>query len=325
MGVYDNFKVANYPDALLSPELYARHVSRLWSGEVVDGLTVTPGTGLQVILAAGNGFIRYGSANVASARLFSLVDTFALAIPTPDGSNPRIDLVVIYIDNDEDLPVTDPPTSANLDGLGVVKAKIVSGTANASPVAPNGAAIQSSVGASNQYIIAAQVRTDAGVSVIASNKITDVRDMASVSAVRLASTESTDVQNGTSLTANTWTDAIPNKSFTVGSEDSTIEIDVSGSMQILSSSSTFGSSRLVIDSSGSPQATQNIKYGGGPITSSIGCNPITGGSKVSVGSLSAGTHTVKLQVLCGATGSMYLRASSQPNQEFMTTTVVESK
>jgi hypothetical protein len=175
MGAFDNFKLANYPDALLSPELYARPISRLFTGEVIDGLTVTPGTGLQVILASGNALIRYGAAKVASARIMSLVDDFPLAIPTPDGSNPRIDLVVVYIDMVVALPVTVPPTSANLDGLGVAKAIIVSGTPNASPVAPNSAAIQSAVGASNPYIVVSSVRTDNGVSVIAGNKITDVR------------------------------------------------------------------------------------------------------------------------------------------------------
>ncbi|TFC63702.1 hypothetical protein E3O62_02425 [Cryobacterium sp. TMT2-15-1] len=172
--MFNDFKVANYSKALLSPELYARHLSRLFSGDVADGLTVTPGTGLQVVLAPGNAMVRYGSANVASARLVSLVASFNLAIGTADVSNPRIDLVVVYIDNAVSLP-TGVPTTANLDGLGVAKAKIVPGTAAASPVAANATAIQASVGSGNPYTVVAQVRVDAGVSVIASNKITDVR------------------------------------------------------------------------------------------------------------------------------------------------------
>lgn len=172
--MYNDFKVANYSKALLSPELYARHLSRLFTGDVADGLTVSPGTGLQVVLAPGNAMLRYGSANVASARLVSLVANFNLSVGTPDLSNPRIDLVVVYVDNAVTLP-SGTPTSANLDGLGVAKAKIVSGTPGATPVAPNASAIQSSVGAGNPYTVVGQMRVDVGVSVIAANKITDVR------------------------------------------------------------------------------------------------------------------------------------------------------
>lgn len=177
--MYDNFKIANYNNSLVSPEFYAKPLSRLFSGDVIDGLTVVPGTGLQVTLQPGNAFLRYGSAAVASARIVSLVADFNLAIPTPDASNPRIDLVVVYVDTAVNLPVVDathPPTSANLDGPGVPKAKIVSGTPAATPVAPIAGTIQSSVGASNPYTVVAQVLVDkAPVSVIAAGKITDKR------------------------------------------------------------------------------------------------------------------------------------------------------
>ena len=177
--MYNDFKTANYPQALLSPELFARHLSRLFVGDVIDGLTVSPGTGLQVVLAPGNAFVRYGSSNVASARFVSLVANFSLTIATPDASNPRIDLVVLYTDNAVTLP-GGTPSVANLDGKGVSKAKIVQGTPAATPVAPNDTAIQASVGAGNPYTVLAQVRVDQGVSVIASNKITDVRSLAEI-------------------------------------------------------------------------------------------------------------------------------------------------
>lgn len=172
--MFDDFKVANYSKALVSPELYARHLSKLVVGDIIDGFTVTPGTGLQVVLAPGNALIRYGSSAVASARLVSLIANFNLAIGTADVSNPRIDLVVVFINNSVTLP-GGVPTSANLDGKGVAQAKIVPGTPNASPSAPNGTAIQASVGPGNPYTVVAQVRVDAGVNLIASNKITDVR------------------------------------------------------------------------------------------------------------------------------------------------------
>lgn len=145
--MFDDFKVANYSKALVSPELYARHLSRLFSGDVVDGLTVVPGTGLQVVLQPGNTFIRYGSSAVASARLVSLVNTFTLNIATPDVSNPRHDLVVVYVDTSVSLP-GGTPTTANLDGKGVAKAVVVTGTPSSSPNDPNATAIQAAIGSS---------------------------------------------------------------------------------------------------------------------------------------------------------------------------------
>jgi hypothetical protein len=177
---FDDFKTKNYPNSLFSPELDARHLARLFTGDIADGFTVVPGTGLQVILQPGNGLIRYGSAFVASARLVSLVDVFPMTVPTPDVSNPRIDLVVVYTDISASLP-GGTPTILNLDGPGITKAKIVTGTPNASPTAPTSGAIQSSIGASNPYTIVAQILVNNGVSVIAANKITDIRALAAPS------------------------------------------------------------------------------------------------------------------------------------------------
>mgnify|MGYP001076454609 CR=1 FL=1 len=198
--MFEDFKVANYPKSLVSPELYARPLARLFSGDVIDGFTVTPGTGLKVVLAPGNAMIRYGSAAVASARIASLVANFNLTIETADVSNPRIDLVVLYIDNAVNLP-DGTPSTANLDGKGVAKAKIVKGTAAATPAAPNATAIQSSVGAGNPYTVLAQVRVNAGVSVIAANQIADVRDMARTRKVDLTAYPATTVDvNGWAVT-----------------------------------------------------------------------------------------------------------------------------
>ena len=174
--MYDNFKTANYSKALVSPEIYARPLSRLFTGEVIDGFTVVPKTGLTVTLKPGNAFVRYGSTNVASARLVSLVADFDLTHDAKDVSNPRFDLIVVYVDNAVSLP-SGTPTSANLDGPGVAKAKIVKGVPNATPVVPNDTSIQASVGAGNPYIVVASDRVDAAV--ISIDKITDVRVLAS--------------------------------------------------------------------------------------------------------------------------------------------------
>ncbi|MDQ0869058.1 hypothetical protein QFZ70_001531 [Arthrobacter sp. V1I9] len=177
--MYDNFKLLNYSNSLVSPELYARHLSRLFTGNVVDGLTLVPKTGLTVTLQPGNGFIPYGSGATASAREFSLVADFDITLDTADASNPRIDLIVVYVDMAVSLP-GGAPTTANLDGPGVVKATFVKGTPNASPVDPTVGAIQTKIGASNPYIIVGSVRVDALVSTIAANKITDRRSLATL-------------------------------------------------------------------------------------------------------------------------------------------------
>ena len=144
-----------------------------------------------------------------------------------------------------------------------------------------------------------------------------------VGIIRLNEAETTDVKNGSSLTANTWTDVIANKDFTVDNSNSTILISFSGCLQVVTSvSGGWASTRCVIDSGGTPQ---NLKLGGAP---NIGTavNPLTGAGTLSITGLSAGTHTIKLQTIFGASGaSIYLRAATQSNQEFLTTTVVELK
>ncbi len=182
--MFDNFKIANYSNSLVSPELYARHFSRLITGNVIDGLTLVPKTGLTVTLQPGNALISYGSGATASARMVSLVADFDITLSTADASNPRIDSIVCYVDTTVSLP-GGTPTSANLDGPGVWKAVKVNGTPNASPVAPNSTAIQTAIGAGKPYFVAHDVRVDAGVTTIASNKITDRRTMAIVSLAAL--------------------------------------------------------------------------------------------------------------------------------------------
>lgn len=206
--MYDNFKLLNYSNSLVSPELYARHQSKLFTGNVVNGLLVIPKTGLIVTLPTGNGFIPYGSGATASNREFSLVVDFDITLDTADASNPRIDLIVIYAD----LAVTLPggtPGVANLDGPGVVKATFVKGTPNASPVEPTVGAIQTKIGAANPYIIVAEVRVDALVTTIAANKITDRRVL--VGPVRLSAGT---VNTATIADANVTTAKIADASVT---------------------------------------------------------------------------------------------------------------
>lgn len=174
--MYDNFKVANYSRALLSPELFARHISRMFSGDIVNGFLVTPGTGMQIVVSDGNAIINYGSSGSTSARLVSLVASFTAPVTVADASNPRIDSVVVYVDNSVTLP-SGTPSSANLDGKGVAKLAVVRGNPAASPVSPTEAMILAAIGAGNPWTRIATVRVNAGVTVIAAGQITGTRPM----------------------------------------------------------------------------------------------------------------------------------------------------
>jgi hypothetical protein len=92
-----------------------------------------------------------------------------VAIASNGSGNPRIDAIVLYIDTAEtpDAEVTN-----------VAKIARVAGTPNASPTAPDDSAIQTAVGASNPFIVLAEVRVNSGATEIANDKITDVRENA---------------------------------------------------------------------------------------------------------------------------------------------------
>lgn len=91
---------------------------------------------------------------------------------TANGSNPRIDTVVAYVDT------TLTPSTSPANNPGMLKLMAVAGTPNASPSAPSGATIQAAVGAANPYIKLANVLVGTSVTTITNANITDVRTMA---------------------------------------------------------------------------------------------------------------------------------------------------
>lgn len=97
-----------------------------------------------------------------------------VAITTADPANPRITSIVLYVDKG----ATTSPTPPN--NPGITKLMAVNGTAGAIPVAPNGTAIQSAVGAGNPYIILANVRVNAAATQIVTANITDTRSIVTV-------------------------------------------------------------------------------------------------------------------------------------------------
>lgn len=177
----NNVKLANYPNVQVSPAMFGRHLANLFVGDVVNGLAVEPGSGLAVIVKPGNALIPFKTGEVYNARLVSLVADYSLVSDAADPSNPRIDLVVLYVDNSVNLPEitpTNPPTSGHTDGPAIAKIKIVKGAPNANPQIPNASAIQASIGGGNPYTVLARRLVRAGSNTTTEADITDMRHWA---------------------------------------------------------------------------------------------------------------------------------------------------
>lgn len=143
-----------------------------FSGDIISGFIATQaGTpGLSIEVGEGYALVTDGE------KKFEVWSdaTETLAITTPNVSNPRIDLVVGYVDLDETVQSTDP------NNEDIFKLAVVAGTPAGSPSVPSSGQIQSAIGASNPYIIIAQVAVGAGVTTITNGNITDSRTPAYV-------------------------------------------------------------------------------------------------------------------------------------------------
>lgn len=129
--------------------------------------------------------------------------------------------------------------------------------------------------------------------------------------------------NGTAITLNTWTDVIANQNFAVTSATSVIEISVRGSGFF--NSATAGdaiSTRVVIDSGGTP-INEPIGSGQAVQANSGRPNIFSGASPVFKSGLSVATHTVKVQVRVGRNLNLFIRASSNPDEEWLRVQVAE--
>ncbi|GAP53541.1 hypothetical protein AHiyo6_01060 [Arthrobacter sp. Hiyo6] len=124
---------------------------------------------VDVNLASG---LTYAGALVATSSnvpYFGWTDAaINAAVAASDPTNPRIDVVAAYVD----LSLI---SSSVTNNTGAFKIKVVTGTPAGSPVAPNAAAIQSSVGAGNPYITLATVTVAAAAASIVNANIADTR------------------------------------------------------------------------------------------------------------------------------------------------------
>ena len=144
-------------------------LGRLFNGEVIEGLKVSPtstaSTSVQV--APGSGFFRTGAVPGNWAYPFVLDTTGGLTVAAPTAqSQPMLVDVVAALDLTAiSTSSTNNPNSWALYAVG--------GTPNASPVRPSNAQIQSAVGSSKPYIKLGWFQHD---STTASSGITVVND-----------------------------------------------------------------------------------------------------------------------------------------------------
>jgi hypothetical protein len=152
---------------------HLRALAKLVNGDVLEGLAVSQrgaGANMSVDVAVGDAFIRRSDGSYAHPVFNDAV--YNQVIAAADGSNPRRDLIVLYVDYGQT-----PSTSVSNNTNGVVKIKVVTGTPAGSPVDPNSTAIQSSVGAGNPYTVLARVRVPAGQTSITNSLIDDLRSL----------------------------------------------------------------------------------------------------------------------------------------------------
>lgn len=153
---------------------HLRAMLKGFAGEVLSGLAVSQrgaGANMSVDVAIGDAIIPRSDATYGHPSFNDAV--YNQAIATADVSNPRRDIIVMYIDYGQT-----PSTGVSNNTNGVVKIKSVAGTPAGSPADPSDSAIQSSVGASNPYVKLARVRVAAGASSITNSVIDDMRTMA---------------------------------------------------------------------------------------------------------------------------------------------------
>lgn len=153
---------------------HLRSVTKGFLGQVLNGLSVSQrgaGANMSVDIAVGDAIIQRSDNTYGHPAWNDAVLNQAIA--ASDGSNPRRDIIVMYVDYNQ-TPSTGVANNTN----GVVKITSVSGTAAGSPVDPSNATIQSAVGSGNPWIKLARVRVAAGATSISNSVIDDLRQLA---------------------------------------------------------------------------------------------------------------------------------------------------
>lgn len=158
-------------------EGHYRLLSKVLTGKVVASadLQVTQNSplGLSVLVNSGDWRLETSGGNYAYTGWNDAPE--AVTITTPDASNPRITVIVLYVDKAAATSASPP------NNPGVAKLMAVNGAASATPVTPSNSAIQSAVGSNNPYMILATVRVNAATTQITNSNITDMREQVKLS------------------------------------------------------------------------------------------------------------------------------------------------
>jgi len=165
-------------------------------------------------------------------------------------------------------------------------------------------------------------RADDTLHVVSDGANWQIRDQSLSSVVQLAYLPATDLFNATAFSASSWQDITSNQTFSVDDAASVIEITVTGNIRCGTAGSIIGT-RLVVDSAGTPV---NALLGGAALNTSDYQNALAGAGTIYLTGLATGSHTVKVQLYpSGAGTTVYIRAATFPNGEYIQIHAVERK
>lgn len=128
----------------------------------------------------------------------------------------------------------------------------------------------------------------------------------------------TDLQNGATFPANTWTNLAPAQSFTIQNANSLALLWCDGMALFKATTSVEVECglRVSIDST-------SYMVAGGYASPGYFANVLTGTSPLAVTGLAAGSHTVTVQLYPYSDAYVYCRAATQPNFESLRIVVLE--
>lgn len=166
--------VSNRDGGQTDEQGHYRFQTKVWSGNVLQGFATSQNSplGMSVIVSQGDIKINYSS---YAYTAFSDSDT-VVTITTANGSNPRIDRLVAYIDRG----MTPSPLSPNNPNM--LKFKVIAGVPGAIPVRPSDSDVNTDVGPSNPWTSLSDILVDTSVTTITNSKITDKRNFVTVGA-----------------------------------------------------------------------------------------------------------------------------------------------
>lgn len=142
---------------------------------VLSGWAPSPSSGMTITIG-GDGSTRDVAIAEDTTGNFTTINNISgspisVTVPTASATNPRIDLVVAYVNKPATVSTTD------VDNPGACGFIIVPGTAASSPVAPNDAAIRAAItadggtGTTAYYAVITQITTAAATTTITANML----------------------------------------------------------------------------------------------------------------------------------------------------------